>query len=196
MSRGLTRLVVALLVALSVVGAAPSAWARYDTPPEDYATYQPQTFCRRHVMPGTAELAGWINRRFDGGVARASLRACGSGGTSEHKDGRAIDWSMDATKPAHRAIVRAFLARLTQADADGNEDMLARRMGIMYVIWNDHMYSAWNRFEPTDYLSGGCKSLATCSATLRHRDHVHISLGRPAGRAETSWYVARMAPTS
>ena len=30
---------------------------------------------------------------------RASLRACSSGGTSEHKDGRAIDWTMDATSP-------------------------------------------------------------------------------------------------
>ena len=188
------RLTAALLAVLTVVGApAPAAWARYDTPVEDYASYQPQTTCRRTALPGTAELAAWINRRFAGGTARATVRACGSGGTSEHKDGRAIDWSMNAGSRADRRTVREFLTVLRRADAEGNEDMLARRMGVMYVIWNDHMYSAWRQFDAQDYLSGGCTSLSTCSRTLRHRDHVHISLGRPGARAETSWYVARAA---
>ena len=31
-------------------------------------------------------------------------------------------------------------------------------MGIMYIIWNDHMYSAWDQFEREDYLSSSCKS--------------------------------------
>ena len=188
------RLAAALLVLLTAVGAPASAVsARYDTPVEDYASYQPQTFCRRTVLPGTAELAAWINRRFDGGTARATLRACGTGGTSEHKDGRAIDWSMNAASAADRATVREFLTVLRRADLEGNEDALARRMGVMYVIWNDHMYASWREFAAEDYLSGGCKRLATCSKTLRHRDHVHISLGRPGARAETSWYLARAA---
>jgi hypothetical protein len=187
-----TRLVALLLVVLTVGSwPAPAAWARYDTPAEDYADYQPQTTCRRTVQPGTAELARWINRRFAGGTARATLRACGSGGTSEHKDGRAIDWSMDAGSRADRITVRELLTVLRAPDAEGNEDALARRMGVMYLIWNDHMYAAWHSFDATDYLSGGCKSLARCSRTLRHRDHVHISLGRPGARALTSWYAAR-----
>ncbi len=33
---------------------------------------------------------------------------------------------------------------------------------------------------------------ATCSTTLRHRDHLHVSLTRPAGRGETSWYAGRL----
>jgi hypothetical protein len=186
------RLVVALLAVLTVSsGLAPAAWARYDTPPEDYAAYQPQTTCRRTVQPGTAELARWINRRFAGGTARASLRACGSGGASEHKDGRAIDWFMNAGSAADRRTVRELLTLLREADADGNEDALARRMGVMYVIWSDHMYSAWRSFDATDYLSSGCRSLARCSRTLRHRDHVHISLSRPGARGLTSWYLAR-----
>ena len=175
--------------------AAPASWARttaYDTPVEDYATYQPQTTCRRTPQPGTLELARWIDRRYAGGTATASMRGCHTGGTSEHKDGRAIDWTMNAASKSDRLVVRDFLADLRAADADGNEDMLARRMGIMYVIWNDHMYSAWRQFQAEDYLSGGCRSLATCSTTLRHRDHVHISLGRPGARAATSWYLARL----
>jgi hypothetical protein len=186
------RLTAALLFALTQVGApAPAAWARYETPVEDYASYDPQTTCRRTALPGTAELAAWINRRFAGGTARASIRACGSGGTSEHKDGRAIDWTMNAGSRADRLVVREFLTLLRRADADGNEDVLARRMGVMYVIWNDRIYASWREFAAEDYLSGGCRSLATCSRTLRHRDHVHISLGRPGARAETSWYLER-----
>ena len=48
----------------------------------------------------------------------------------------------------------------------------------MYIIWNDHMYSAWDNFEREDYRSSSCKSLRKCSKTLRHRDHMHISLSR------------------
>ena len=188
---------VVAALALTGVGAVvtPAAWARdtaYDTPVEDYAAYQPQTTCRSTAQPGTVELARWINRRFAGGTARATIRSCGSGGTSEHKDGRAIDWTMNAASKADRLVVRDFLADLRRADVDGTEDALARRMGVMYVIWNDHMYSAWRRFDAVDYLSGGCRSLSTCSTTLRHRDHVHISLGRPGARAATSWYLARL----
>lgn len=190
--RSLTTALLTLLLLTGLVGAAPSAWARDETPVEDYAAYQPQTTCRRTVQPGTAELARWINRRFDGGTATASLRRCRSGGTSEHKDGRAIDWTMNARSRSDRIVVRELLTLLRRTDAAGNEDALARRMGVMYVIWNDRMYAAWNGFAAEDYLNGGCRSVKTCSTTLRHRDHVHVSLGRPGARAATSWYAGRL----
>jgi hypothetical protein len=54
------------------------------------------------------------------------------------------------------------------------------------------MYASYrNEFAPSDYLSSSCKRKRDCSKTLRHRDHVHISLSKAGGRAETSWYVAR-----
>ena len=163
----------------------------YDGPPEGYAAYEGQTRCVKRARPGTVELAAWINRRFDGGTAVASLRACG-GGASEHKDGRAIDWSMDATSPADRAEVERFLGKLFAADRHGEEDARARRMGVMYLIWDDEMYASYrNEFAPSDYLNSGCKRLRGCSPTLRHRDHVHISLSKAGARADTSWYVAR-----
>ena len=62
----------------------------------------------------------------------------------------------------------------------------------MYVIWNDQMYSAWDQFEPENYLSSGCKSKKKCSKTLRHRDHVHISLSMAGAKAKTSWYEGRL----
>ena len=183
--------VLAALAAL--VAATPVAQARsYAGPVDDYAGYQPQTRCRHEVRPGTQVLARWINRHYDGGTAAATLRPCSSAGTSEHKDGRAIDWAMDATQAADRAEVDRFLERLFRTDAHGNPDARARRMGIMYVIWDDHMYAAYDGFEVKDYRSSSCVKLQDCSPTLRHRDHVHISLSRPGGRGSTTWYAGRV----
>ncbi len=183
---------LALLTAPSPLLAVPAAQAApattYDDPPEDYASYQPQTKCRRTALPGTRALAAWISDEFSGGTATASMRPCSSGGTSEHKDGRAIDWPMDATKKKQRREVAQFLEALFADDADGNHHALARRMGIMYVIWDDHIYASYDTFAQRDYLSSSCAKPKGCSATLRHRDHVHISLSRPGGRGDTSWY--------
>jgi hypothetical protein len=173
---------------MTVLGGVASAAPAYDGPVEDYASYQPQTRCRDLPRPGTRELAEWIDARFAGGSALASVRSCTSGGTSEHKDGRAIDWSMDATDPGQRQEVRRFLDEVFATDGSGTPHALARRMGIMYVIWNDHMWASYDSFGRTDYRNASCAGAATCSATLRHRDHVHISLSRAGARADTSWY--------
>ena len=74
----------------------------------------------------------------------------------------------------------------------GEPAELARRMGIMYVIWNDHIYASYDQFRVRAYRSSSCKTLATCSKTLRHRDHMHISLIRAGGAGRTSWYVGRV----
>ena len=183
---------VGLVVAVLLTAGTAVAVGSEDEPVEDYAAYQPQTKCRDHARPGTEALAEWINERFDGGTASASMRSCDSGGTSEHKDGRAVDWTMDASKKAHRKEVRRFLERLFDTDGEGNAHARARRMGIMYVIWNDHSYASYREFERADYLSSSCPSTDRCSSTLRHRDHVHISLSRRGARGDTSWYAGRI----
>lgn len=173
---------------VALLAAPSSASTPYDGPVDDYASYQPQKNCSDTPRPGTQELADWIDASYGAGAAVASMRPCDSGGVSEHKAGRAIDWSVDATHPGQRRQARAFLDALLATDGDGNADALARRMGIMYVIWNDHMWASWNSFHRTDYLSAGCATVMTCSVTLRHRDHVHISLSRAGARRDTSWY--------
>jgi hypothetical protein len=183
-----TVLLTALLALLAAPGAAQAV--EYDSPPEDYASYQPQTKCRTAARPGTRALADWVNAEHSGGAAKASVRPCGSGGASEHKDGRAIDWSMDASRKKHRREVGRFLEKLFAEDADGHRHALARRMGIMYVIWNDRIYASYDEFARRDYKSSSCPRVKSCSATLRHRDHVHISLSRRGGRGATSWYAA------
>ena len=58
----------------------------------------------------------------------------------------------------------------------------------MYVIWSDHFYPAYHQFEKERYLSSGCRSKKKCSKTLRHRDHMHISLSKAGAKAQTSFY--------
>ena len=186
--RAAARLVVLLL---GLVLAAPvPALAAVATPVEDYAAYQPQTKCRPKAKPGTTYLGHWLVRKYGGGFGSIS-RSCG-GGTSEHQEGRAFDWTLDASRKSDRQRAKAFLEGAFRTDRHGNTDARARRMGIMYVIWNDRMYSAWDDFEAEPYLSSGCKTRRGCSKTLRHRDHLHVSLSRPGGRGETSWYGDRV----
>jgi hypothetical protein len=159
-------------------------------PLEDYAAYRPQTNCSPWAKPGTKTLGHWLVDHRGGGFGPIS-RPCSSAGVSEHKEGRAFDWVLDATKERQRLRATRFLEFAFKANAAGDEDVWARRMGIMYIIWNDHIYSAYDGFEKRDYLSSSCKTRRACSTTLRHRDHMHISLSRAGGRGETSFYLTR-----
>ena len=203
--------VLALLAALTF---APAAYADDNDPPpangggnangsgddgaasqiEDYSGYEPQTKCHPKPRAGTKVLGRWLVKKIGGGGG-ATGRACG-GGASEHKDGRAVDWTLDATSPADRKLARAFLAAAFATDAAGNPAALARRMGIMYVIWNDRFYAAYEQFQPQAYLSSSCRSKKKCSKTLRHRDHMHVSLSKAGAKGLTSFYVDLVtAPT-
>jgi hypothetical protein len=186
MSHFLRPVAGALLAVALVVSLTGPAHARI----EDYADYQGQTRCSPKAKPGTKALGRWLVRR--GGGKGPISRPCKVGGDSEHKEGRAFDWILDATRAKDRRIARAFLDRAFATDKRGNEHAMARRAGIMYIIWDDHMWAAWDRFERDGYLSSGCKRKKRCSKTLRHRDHMHISLSRKGARGATSWYDGRV----
>jgi hypothetical protein len=182
-------LVAAALTAACLVG--PAAVAGVDgsgLPVEDYASYDPQTTCTKKPRVGTIALGEWLVTTY-GGAGGAVNRPCSGSGASEHKDGRAVDWTLDADNPADRKLARAFLAAAFATDAAGNPAALARRMGIMYVIWSDNFYPAYHQFQPNSYLSSSCRSKRKCSKTLRHRDHMHISLSKAGAKGLTSFYV-------
>ena len=198
------RILALLLPALStvlllVLGAAPGA--RADDPPptpapapvEPYARYEPQTTCSPQAKPGTVAAQRWAVATY-GGRAGGISRACG-GSLSEHKEGRAFDWTLDARRAADRAKAQRYLTALFATGPSGERAELARRMGVMYVIWNDRMYASYRQFGATAYVNAACrgKALSRCSATLRHRDHVHVSLSKAGGAGRTSWYVGRVS---
>jgi hypothetical protein len=177
-------LVAAVVTVLALLASTPPASA-YTEAPEGYASYQPEKTCKKKPRPGTKRLAAWINETFTG-TAVASMRRCDKS-VSEHQDGRAIDWMMDATKKKDRREVKRFFKQILATEAKEHPHALARRMGIMYVIWNDGMYSAY-RSSGADHFERRAYGCRCGSKTARHRDHVHISLSLKGGRARTSWY--------
>ena len=182
----LLMLCAATIACFSVLGSAQAAYA----PVEPYARYDPQSTCSPTAKAGTRTLGRWIVTTYRGGYGSTS-RACRGRSVSEHKEGRAFDWRLDARSRTDRARAARFLARITATGPTGEEAELARRMGVMYLIWNDHIYAAYDEFRPRSYRSSSCRGirLSKCSRTLRHRDHMHISLSRDGARARTSFYL-------
>ncbi len=167
--------------------------APYVMPMEPYAGYQPQKACRQTPRAGVLMLADWLVAR--GGGYGPIARSCSGSSTSEHKEARAFDWLLDATDPTDQALAAALLDELFAPDDLGQTHALARRMGIMYIIWDDTMYASYDGFAAKRYLSSGCRTKRRCSPTLRHRDHMHISLTRQGAKGVTSWYFAQPVPT-
>jgi hypothetical protein len=176
-----------LTAAQFVATAAANAY----TPIEDFGWYEPQEICTPEAKPGTLALAHFLMRTYPGTGSSGISRSCTAGGTSEHKEGRAFDWRVDASNAHQKRQALDFLKRLFASDRRGEPDALARRMGIMYVIFDDKIYGSYRGFEPADYLHSACRNLATCSPTYRHKDHMHISLTRAGGWGQSSWYRQR-----
>ncbi|WP_210502946.1 hypothetical protein [Nocardioides xinjiangensis] len=195
---GTAALLVALLPSGPAVASAQEPVRRgtvtpsapYLQPVEPYAGYQPQTTCRHSPRAGVLALADWLVAR--GGGYGPISRSCAGSSTSEHKEARAFDWLLDARDPADKALAAALLDEVFAPDDTGQTHALARRMGIMYIIWDDRIYASYDGFVAERYLSSGCRSRRTCSPTLRHRDHMHISLTRKGARGRTSWYAAQV----
>ena len=183
LSRRVVALIGAVATALAVVGAgsaaaAPTAPAA--TPGIDrYAVYEGQTTCVATESPGARALRDMVTRAYPGtGSSGGITRACAAGGQSEHKEGRAYDWSLDAFDPADRAAADDFFTWLLATDVHGNKHALLRRLGIMYMIWNGNVFKAyapelgWQPYSGSD----------------PHDDHVHFSLGWDGAQQLTSYW--------
>ena len=100
-------------------------------------------------------LGRFLVRRYGGGSGPITSE-CG-GSRSEHTEGRAFDWTNDAASAGGRQRVARFLRDVFADGPAGERAVVARRMGIMYIIWNDRMYAAWEQFRPEPYLSSSCR---------------------------------------
>ncbi|HET6168012.1 MAG TPA: hypothetical protein VFE07_14365 [Marmoricola sp.] len=184
-------LVVGVLVATPPAARAIGWSPLVDAP----SSYDGQTTCTRTPAPGTIALAAWLQRTYPVTGSLGMMRACNVGGRSEHKDGRAFDWAADVRRKRQKRAAYDFIRKALATDSAGNAHALARRMGIMYLIYNDTIWASYRDFAPRPYLNPACKTLTRCSRTLRHKNHVHISLGLAGAAAQTSWYRAREVPS-
>lgn len=156
-------------------------------PIDPYAAFEPQRICHPAAKPGAVALSDLILHAFPETQSYGISRDCDIGGRSEHKEGRAFDWGVDANDPEERAIADALVDLLLAPDAEGNEHALARRMGIMYIIWDGQVWSSHRPDEgwrPYRHPSGAA------DPTLDHEDHVHISLSWEGAMGRTSLWRA------
>lgn len=158
--------------------------APYDTSP----LYEGQAQCDPTAKPGTQALADLIKATYGANQTVWISRACDIGDTSEHKEGRALDWMTTARDPQQRANAEAFLAWLLGPDGQGNAYGNAMRLGVMYIGWNDRIWRGYDIKRGWTELKGCFATPATGSDTTCHRNHIHISLTWDGASARNSFW--------
>jgi len=150
------------------------------------ATYQGQYICDPNTKPGTQRVADLIRATYPDSRSIWVPRACSSGGRSEHKEGRALDWMINSKIPEQNAQAESFLQWLLATDENGNEFAMARRLGVMYIGWGDEIWESYTR-RWTELK--GCYSTQQSSYdTYCHRDHIHISFSWDGAAGQTSFW--------
>lgn len=162
----------------------PAAFAR--TPPtpdfgpkiEDYASYDGQTQCIGSEQPGVAAFKNLLLGAYPAARNLGIIRACGIGGQSEHKEGRAWDFGVYANRPNEAAIAQEVINWLLATDRHGNRHALARRLGIMYMIWNRKIWKSYSNPGTWHNYTGANP----------HTDHIHFSFSWPGARKQTTFW--------
>jgi len=155
---------------------------------DPFAAYDGQTTCDPTAKPGAINLRDLLERTYPVTSSLGIVRECSVGGRSEHKEGRGLDWSVKVGIPSQRAMAEEFLTWLLATDEHGNPAAMARRLGVMYMIWNRQIWKAY----------GADQGWQPYAGVSPHTDHIHFSLSRDGGNARTSWYVPipEPAPTA
>ena len=193
--RPVVRVLVAALLAVLGAGSVapaqaapmppgPTAPAPAPDPIDAYVPYRGQSTCDPTVKPGAKYLVDLLVSTYGVGRSSGITRACSSGGQSEHKEGRAVDWAVNVDNPAQKAAADQFVAWLTATGPDGKVAYNARRLGVMYVIWNRQI---WNN-------SSANAGWRTYTGAQPHTDHVHISLGWNGAYMRSSWWTGTAIP--
>ncbi|MCO5309210.1 MAG: peptidoglycan-binding protein [Austwickia sp.] len=136
------------------------------------ADYSPQISCDPTDKPGSIAYGELLKSIYPQTIYGIS-RSCTESGTSEHKDGRAVDFMINANDPAQKKIADDIVAWLT-----ANQGAMARRLGVMYLIWNRQIWGTWD-------IPGGWQPY---SGSSPHTDHIHTSLTWDGAMKNTSWW--------
>ena len=176
--------------ALSVapVAAAPRA-PKFGPVIEDYASHVEPERCRPKDKPGVKAFADLLLAEY--GPAWIGIgRPCDGEATSDHHEGRALDWGRDVHARSDRRAVRDLFDWLFEIDRYDNTDALARRLGIVYIIWNRRIWGGWSG-EWSVYCvkkPAGCRDPDSKYLLNPHTDHVHISFDWAGARMRTTFW--------
>lgn len=154
---------------------------------EGLPPYVPADTCDAVAKPGVVKFAALLQKTYAGTGSSGIIRACADeANVSEHTEGRAFDWTVNTNNATQVAQVNAFTSWLLAPDAQGNPAANARRLGIMYMIWDKQILGLYNP-------SAGWRPYACSGVTACHQDHVHFSLTWAGARGVTSFWTGKVA---
>lgn len=162
-------------------GFAPVPTARVVLPAgvEQKSPYLPQVSCDPIIKPGVLAFEQFVLRTWNRGYSGGATRACGKGGLSEHKEGRAWDWMLNPNNYEDVVAGQRVIDWLLADDA-----VNARRVGIMYVIWNRRIWGVYESDQGWRHYGGPDP----------HYSHIHFSFGWNGAEKRTSWWTGQVAP--
>jgi hypothetical protein len=190
---------VSLLFVAGLTVVAPTASAVTPVPSttkglpagiEGLADYVGQVACDLHTRPGTTALARLLVATYPDTSYNTTYRCGSDGKQSEHYDGRAIDWMVSARTVKQKAEATAAINWMLATDKAGNRFAMARRLGIMYIIFNNRMWGSWSgKWEAYENCA---KQPSPANDSYCHRNHVHISMGWNGAEKRTSFFSKRV----
>ena len=187
----------AALTFLVVTTAAAGAGAATKPPTpsfgksiDAFASYDAQDTCDPTAKPGAVSIRDFITETYPSTGDYGITRACNIGGTSEHKEGRAWDWKVSYANATQKDIANTVIGWLLDTDEHGNACAIARRMGMMYFIWNSNIWGAY-RSPNSSCATAGWKAY---TGSNPHTDHVHFSWSWAGAKKQTSWWSVPAPP--
>lgn len=181
---------------LAAIGPNPANHHRLIDLPIERLDYDPATKCTEKRRPGMRALLAWLERHTRGeswGTYRCEK--WGKGSFSVHSEGRAVDWHLDARVPEERRqAMKLIRRRLLATDREGNENALARRMGVQGIIFDCRAWfsrpGGLGRYDYCFNARGERKPARKLDPTQAHVDHIHIELNKRGARGKTSLWLS------
>lgn len=157
---------------------------------DPFASYDAQDTCDPTAKPGVVSFKDLILKTYPVTGDYGITRACNVGSTSEHKEGRAWDWKVNYFNTSQRDIADTVIDWLLDTDQHGNACANARRLGMMYFIWNKEIWGAY-RSPNSSCKTAGWKGY---TGSNPHTDHVHISWAWSGAKKQTTWWSSALPP--
>jgi hypothetical protein len=151
--------------------------------------YDGQRKCSPNAKPGVLAFQRLVMRAYPGTGYGSISRGCSIGGTSEHKEGRAWDWGVNAGVRSQKRAAEDLFEWLFSRDANGNRHAMARRLGIMYLIFNRRIWfpgSGWRVY--CKQKPRGCVEPGGGGVRHPHTDHVHFSFTWDGAMKRTTFW--------
>ena len=186
---GSAALTLVLVLSGPVALATPSV-GKFGRAIDPIGGYEGATKCDPDAEPGVVAFQQMVMRAYPTTGAGSISRECSGGtATSEHNEGRAWDWGVNAAVASQKKIADELIDWLIQDDRYGNEHAMARRAGVMYLIWNRRIWFPWSGWEIyCEQRKRGCVDPDDGDLRHPHTDHVHFSFTKAAAAKKTTLY--------